>query len=138
MPYFSSCVRTMVYRRRVVEHFTAITQGGCGREYSKLQSLVAASPPTATPALQQKLGCLFARFGVKTPLPNTSFPDTGTKALAVQEQEVRLVLRAVNLRKAVGPYGVSVKLLIACAYELLLSSQISSICLWRMPSSHPA
>lgn len=81
--------------------------------YSNLTAVNGDAP------LAEQLNHFFTRFGVKSPeaatphsLAHSSF------TLAVEEHEVRCMLRAVNPRKAAGPNDISGQVLRDCADQL--------------------
>lgn len=70
-------------------------------------------------ALAEELNCFFARYEVEaTETVKTLPPASNSHTLTLQDHDVRRVLRAVNPRKAAGPYGVTGMVLKVCADQL--------------------
>jgi len=81
-----------------------------------------SSPADADPTLPDKLNEFYGRFDRDNTTPVTvSFPDPASPLpppFVVSEQEVRMLLRKQNSRKAAGPDGVSAPTLRHCADQL--------------------
>lgn len=92
----------------------------CGRGYNISLTIRAekTNKKTNGALLAEELNNFFAPFETKSPFNSSPLVVTDTPVLAVQQHEVRQVLKAVNPRKAAGPDGIPGKVLRACYNEL--------------------
>lgn len=69
-------------------------------------------------SLAEKLNRFLTCFDVDSPEAATLYSPAHSSYILVEEHEVRCTLKAMNLRKAVGPNGVSGQVLRVCTDQL--------------------
>ena len=110
-----------MYREKIEGHFTNRDPTQVWQGIQQITNYRGSrNPPTNINAsLAEELNHFYARFETPGLDNGAAPPPAGTDHTAmVTAEEVRLILRSVNTRKAEGPDGIPGRVLKECAYQL--------------------